>query len=164
MELLVIVGVCRRFDLLGCQFIEFFLDGFGGGVGVITTDVDTSAGLRYLAAHLFVKTTDDDVSFAVLTEVIRSGHRDRTAFGFSDTYYQHLDTFFFGTTCDGHCIIFMVLSIGDEDDRTTGVGLLSKTTDRGGECLTDRRSLRLDEFGFDGVQEYLCGHVVASDR
>ena len=164
MELLVIVGEDLRLYLLRSEFIEFFLDSFRSGVGVVTTDVDTSAGLRYLTAHLFVEAADNDVSFAVLAVVIRTRQRNRTAFGFTDTDDEHLDAFFFGAL--GYCdrIVLVVLTIGDKDDSPAGVRLLAEATDRGAERRSDGRSLRLDEFGFDGIEEHLGGHVVAGDR
>ena len=120
--------------------------------------------MSYLATHLFVETADHHVSLTVFDEVIRARQRNRGAFGFTDTHYQHLYPFLFGAFGNGYGIVLVVLTIGDEYDRTTRIALLSETTDRGAQGLTDSCSLRLDELGFDGVEEHLRGHVVAGDR
>ena len=54
LELLVIVRVDLRLDLLRRQFVEFFLDRLRGRVGVVAAHINATSGLRNLAAHVFV--------------------------------------------------------------------------------------------------------------
>ena len=77
LELLVVVRKYLCLDLLGRQFVEFLLDGFGGGVRVVATNVDTTAGLGNLTTHVLVQTTHDHIALTVLAEVIRTRHGDR---------------------------------------------------------------------------------------
>ena len=120
--------------------------------------------MRYLTAHLFVQAADNHIALTILDEVIRPGQRNRTSFGFTDTYNYHLDAFFFGTFGNGYGVIFVVLAIGDQDDRTAGVTLLTEATDGGTQGSSDSRSLCLDEFRLDGVEEHLRRHIIAGDR
>ena len=140
---------------MGRQLVELFLDGLGSGVRVVATDVYTSTGLRYLAAHVFIKTAHDDVPLTVLHEVIRTCYRNRAAFGLTDTDYQHLDPFLFGAFRYCYSVVLVVLTIGDEDDRAARVALLAKTADGCTQRRTDSGTLRLYELGFDGVEEHL---------
>ena len=149
---------------MGRQFVKLFLDGLGSCIRVVATDVYTSTCLRYLAAHVFVETADDDVPLTVLHEVIRTRYRNRAAFGLTDTDYQHLDPFLFGAFGYRYGIVLVVLTIGDDDDRTACVALLAKTADGRTQRRADGGTLRLDELWFDGVEEHFCRDVVAGDR
>ena len=164
LELLIVIRKYLCLDLLGRQFVEFLLDGFGGSVRVVATDVDTTAGLGDLTTHVLVQTTHDHIPLTVLAEGIRTRHRNRCTLRFTDTYYQHLNSRLFCTFGNCHGIVLVVLSIGDEDDGSASITLFSKATNRRTQGLTDRRSLRLNQLRFDAVKEHLRGHVVTGDR
>ena len=121
LELLVIVSEDLRLDLLRTEFVKFFLDSFGGCVGVVATDVYTAAGLGDLAAHILIEFTNHHVPLTVFDEVMGTRHRDRRTFGFTDTDNENLYPFFLGTLSHRYRIIFVVLTVGDQDDRTAGI-------------------------------------------
>ena len=162
--MLVVVREDLGLDFLRTEFVEFFLDGFGSGVGVIATHVDSAACLSYLAAHVFVQLRNDHVSLPIFDEVIRARHRDGRTFGFTDTDHENLYAFFLGALGYGYGIVFVVLTVGDEDDGTARVALLSKATDRGIQGCTDGGTLGLDEVRLDGIEEHLRRYIVTGDR
>ena len=137
MELLVVVRIDLRFYLLGREFVQLFLYRAHRGVGVVAADVDAASGLRDLATHIFVESADNDIALTVFHEVIRSGNGHRGSFGLTDADNNDLNTGFFGAFSDRDGIVFMVLSIGNEDDGTAGTALSGlfigcpKATDRG---------------------------------